>query len=154
MNLVEKLLKGDEKSAARLISLIENGAEAGFKAVESIFPYTGKAYILGITGPPGAGKSTLIDKIALRFAKENKKIGVIAVDPSSIHNKGAFLGDRVRMKEAEKITARAGLKYLVGEISISNRRALRTAIKGFKMVPERIQLVKKVEISDSDCSGG
>jgi len=103
MNLVEKLLKGDEKSAARLISLIENGAEAGFKAVESIFPYTGKAYILGITGPPGAGKSTLIDKIALRFAKENKKIGVIAVDPSSIHNKGAFLGDRVRMKEAEKI---------------------------------------------------
>lgn len=103
MELVKKVLQGDEGSAARLISMIEEGHDDGYKAVSLLFPHIGKAHIVGVTGAPGAGKSTIVDKLAASFGRKGGKIGIIAVDPTSIKGGGAFLGDRVRMRDAEKV---------------------------------------------------
>ncbi len=102
MGLVDDILKGDEKSAARLITRIENGDREAYRDLSLLFPYTGKAHIIGVTGPAGAGKSTLIGRLALAFSGQGKSVGVIATDPSSVNGKGAFLGDRLRMKGAEE----------------------------------------------------
>jgi LAO/AO transport system kinase len=102
MDLVKKLLQGDEKSAARLISMIEEELPEGYRAISLIYPHIGKAHTIGITGAPGAGKSTLIGKLAASFADDGKKIGIIAVDPTSVRSGGALLGDRIRMREADK----------------------------------------------------
>jgi LAO/AO transport system kinase len=103
MDLAKKVLQGDEKSAARLISIIESGGDEGFRAIPLLFPYTGKAHIIGVTGTPGAGKSTLINKLAVIFSNKGRKVGIIAVDPTSSKDKGALLGDRLRMRDAEKM---------------------------------------------------
>ncbi|HNZ58282.1 MAG TPA: methylmalonyl Co-A mutase-associated GTPase MeaB [Syntrophorhabdaceae bacterium] len=102
MDLVKKLFQGDERSAARLISLIEEGSSEGFEAIRLIYPHVGSAQKIGITGSPGAGKSTLTGKLAAILMDEGRHIGVIAVDPSSPEGGGALLGDRVRMGEADK----------------------------------------------------
>lgn len=102
MGLVEDILEGNEKSAARLITRVENGDREAYDVLSLLLPYTGKAHIIGVTGPAGAGKSTLVGHLAVAFSERGKKVGVIATDPTSIDGKGAFLGDRVRMKEAEK----------------------------------------------------
>jgi len=101
-SLVEKILNGDEKSAARLISKVEEENSGAYTALSRLLPHTGKANVLGITGPPGAGKSTLAGRLAVAFADSGRNVGVIATDPTSIHTRGAFLGDRLRMKNAEK----------------------------------------------------
>jgi LAO/AO transport system kinase len=101
MILAEEVLAGSEGSAARLISLIEQENPEGYKNLLGLLPHTGNAHLVGITGCAGAGKSTLINALALRLAKEGTKIGIIAVDPSSSLTKGSLLGDRYRMKEAE-----------------------------------------------------
>ncbi|MDD5244757.1 MAG: methylmalonyl Co-A mutase-associated GTPase MeaB [Syntrophorhabdaceae bacterium] len=103
MELVKKVLQGDEGSAARLISMIEEGLDEGYEAVSLIFPYTGKAHVIGVTGGPGAGKSTLINRLAASYGRQREKVGVIAVDPTSAKGDGAFLGDRVRMRDAERV---------------------------------------------------
>jgi LAO/AO transport system kinase len=103
MELVKKVLRGDEGSAARLISMIEEGLDEGYEAVSLLFPHTGKAYIIGVTGAPGAGKSSIVDKLAVSYGRKGKKVGIIAVDPTSAKGSGAFLGDRVRMRDAEKV---------------------------------------------------
>ena len=100
--LAARVLEGDERSAGRLISLIEEGTEEGYRELRGLFPFTGRAQIIGITGPPGAGKSTLTGGLALAFSKQGKKVGVVACDPTSVHGTGALLGDRLRMKGAEK----------------------------------------------------
>lgn len=97
MKLLQNLLKGNKIAIARTITQVENGTDS--KILEEIFPYTGKAYHIGITGPPGAGKSTLVNVIAKNLLKENKKIGIIAVDPTSPFSGGALLGDRIRMTD-------------------------------------------------------
>lgn len=102
MGLVEDILKGDEKSAARLISQVEDGKREAYAALSQLLPHTGKAHILGITGPPGAGKSSLTGRLAVAFSDHGRMVGIIATDPTSIRGGGAFLGDRLRMKEAEK----------------------------------------------------
>lgn len=102
MGLIENILKGEEKSAARLISQVEDGKKEAYESLSRLLPYTGKAHILGVTGPAGAGKSTLTGRLAVTFAEQGKKVAVIATDPTSIKGKGAFLGDRLRMKEAEE----------------------------------------------------
>jgi len=102
MELIKKVLQGDEKSAARLISIIEEGGDEGNRAISLIFPHTGRAHIIGVTGAPGSGKSTLIGKLAVSFADKGRKVGIIAVDPTSSKDNGAFLGDRLRMRNAEK----------------------------------------------------
>jgi len=103
MDLVDRILEGDESSVARLISMLEEGKEEGYMAVSLLFPHTGRAHIMGVTGSPGAGKSTIVDKLAFAYGTKGKKVGIIAVDPTSAKGGGAFLGDRIRMRNAEKI---------------------------------------------------
>lgn len=102
MELVEEILKGNEKSAARLITLVEDGDREAYRALSLLLPHTGNAHIIGVTGPAGAGKSTLVGRLAVLFSGHGKRVGVIATDPTSIDGRGAFLGDRLRMKDAEK----------------------------------------------------
>jgi len=95
--LIPSALKGDINAIARLISLSEAGGETALQVQDEIFQHTGKAHLLGITGPAGAGKSTLIGKLAGALAAAGKKVGVLACDPSSPRSGGALLGDRIRM---------------------------------------------------------
>ncbi|MBN2568099.1 MAG: methylmalonyl Co-A mutase-associated GTPase MeaB [Deltaproteobacteria bacterium] len=95
--LVEKSLQGDKLSTARLISFVERGDKRTPYILEKMDPYAGNAYYIGITGPPGAGKSTLIDRLVKTFCENKYSVGVIAVDPTSPFSGGALLGDRVRM---------------------------------------------------------
>ena len=96
--LSERVLGGDPRAVARAISLIEDEAAAGAELVRRIFSSTGNAYLLGVTGPPGAGKSTLVDRMTAGIRKTGKTVGVVAVDPTSPYTGGAILGDRVRMQ--------------------------------------------------------
>ena len=98
-DLIKKLLNGNSRAVARLITLVENDIEAAENIINAIYSHTGKAYILGITGSPGSGKSTFISNLTKIFAKEGKKIGIICVDPTSPITGGAILGDRIRMKD-------------------------------------------------------
>jgi LAO/AO transport system kinase len=98
-NLASQVLEGDARSIARLISLVENEEASAIEAMKAIYPSTGKAHVIGITGVMGSGKSSLIFEIAYLFRKEGKKVGVLAVDPTSPFSGGALLGDRVRMME-------------------------------------------------------
>jgi len=99
MKLVDRLLKGDKRAAAKIISLIEDRDAQAQRIVGLLHPHTGKAHIVGFTGPPGAGKSTLISALVRVFRSRGKKVGVIAVDPTSPFTGGALLGDRVRMTD-------------------------------------------------------
>jgi LAO/AO transport system kinase len=97
--LVDGALSGDAGSIARLISLIESGGDAASHAVAKLFPHTGNAYTVGITGAPGSGKSTLTDRLVARIRRDGDEVGVLAVDPTSPFTGGAILGDRVRMQD-------------------------------------------------------
>lgn len=97
--LAQGVLSGDIRSIARAITIIENNAPEAKRLVSSIYPYTGKAHIIGFTGAGGAGKSTLIEKIVREYRRNGKTVGVVAVDPTSPFTGGAFLGDRIRMQE-------------------------------------------------------
>jgi LAO/AO transport system kinase len=94
---VKKICSGDKPALARAISLIENDSNKESKLLSSLFPYLGKAHRIGITGPPGVGKSTLVDELTRAIRANHKKVGVIAIDPTSIFSGGAILGDRIRM---------------------------------------------------------
>ena len=95
----KKILQGDQLAGGRLIRLLEEGAPEGIAGLKTIFSHTGKAFVLGITGPPGSGKSTLVAHIIAEFRRRNLRVGVVAVDPSSPLSGGAFLGDRLRMRQ-------------------------------------------------------
>jgi GTPase len=97
-DLASRVLAGDPRAIARAISLIEDEEPSGAAVVRDIFARTGRAYLLGVTGPPGAGKSTLVDRLIAASRRDGVKVGVIAVDPTSPFTGGAILGDRVRMQ--------------------------------------------------------
>ncbi len=97
--LVEKILSGDIRSIARGITVIENDDAGSALLLKELYRHTGKAYLIGITGPPGGGKSTLVDKLIKLYRGQKKKVAVLAVDPSSPFSGGAILGDRVRMQQ-------------------------------------------------------
>ena len=98
-DLIKNLLIGNTRAAARLISIVENSIDAAEEIINSIYEHTGNAYIIGITGAPGTGKSSFISTLTTIFIKEGKKIGIICVDPTSPLTGGALLGDRIRMKQ-------------------------------------------------------
>ena len=98
-DLIDKLLAGNSRAVARLITLVENDIKAAETIINAIYSHTGNAYILGITGAPGSGKSTFISTLTKLFADQGKKIGIICVDPTSPITGGAILGDRIRMKD-------------------------------------------------------
>jgi LAO/AO transport system kinase len=97
--LTNQLRSGDVRSLSRAISTVENRAPGWSELLKVLFPHSGKARVLGLTGPPGAGKSTLVDQLARLYRKENHTVGIIAVDPTSPYTGGAILGDRIRMQE-------------------------------------------------------
>ena len=96
--LIQGALSGQRRSIARLISLVEDGGAELGKVMSSLYPHTGNAYWIGITGAPGAGKSTLTEQLVGRIRKDDNRVGVLAVDPTSPFSGGALLGDRVRMQ--------------------------------------------------------
>jgi LAO/AO transport system kinase len=98
-DLSERLVAGDKRALARGISLIENGDPAGAELVGEVFPRTGGARIIGLTGPPGVGKSTLIGALTRELRARDRKVGVLSIDPSSPFSRGALLGDRIRLSE-------------------------------------------------------
>ncbi len=99
MELVNKILKGDVQAAARLMRGLEDEVPQAVEELETLYPHTGKAYIVGIAGAPGVGKSTLIDTLISGLRRENMTVGVIAIDPTSPFTGGAILGDRIRMQQ-------------------------------------------------------
>src|SRR5574341_1398228 len=98
MPLLERFYSGDIQALSRLITEVENRSNGYQKIITALYPKTGQAYKLGITGPPGAGKSSLVDVLVSQMVKERSKVGIIAVDPTSPFSGGAFLGDRIRMQ--------------------------------------------------------
>jgi len=96
---IESLRSGAPLPLARAISAIENRAAGSSELLKALFPHTGQARIIGLTGAPGSGKSTLVDQLAKHYRKENQTVGIIAVDPTSPYTGGAILGDRIRMQD-------------------------------------------------------
>ncbi len=99
MELVDKMLAGEQQALARLITLVEWDAPDVPQIMRAIYPHTGNAYCIGITGPPGGGKSTLADRLTALMRKQDLSVGIVAVDPTSPFSGGAVLGDRIRMQQ-------------------------------------------------------
>lgn len=97
-DLVNRLFKGEPRAVARAISKVEDASGDAAELMKAVFPRTGNALVIGITGSPGAGKSSLVDKLALHYKEKGERIGIVAVDPSSPFSGGAILGDRIRMQ--------------------------------------------------------
>jgi LAO/AO transport system kinase len=97
-DVIRRILSGDFQAVARLLTLVENGSREAIPYLRALFPHSGRSFTIGITGAPGAGKSTLVDKLAEFYRREEKRVGIIAVDPSSPFSGGAILGDRIRMQ--------------------------------------------------------
>src|SRR5205809_3951976 len=97
-SVIGRITAGDLNAVARAISKVEDGAADAAELMKKVFPCTGRALVIGITGAPGAGKSSLVDKLATVYRKRGERVGIIAVDPSSPFSGGAILGDRIRMQ--------------------------------------------------------
>ncbi|OYD07979.1 methylmalonyl Co-A mutase-associated GTPase MeaB [Paludifilum halophilum] len=125
----ERIRRGDRRKIARAISWIENGDERKEDLLEAIYPYTGNAYLVGVTGSPGAGKSSLVDRLIGLLREEGMSVGVIAVDPTSPFTGGALLGDRVRMTRHaldEKVFIRSmGTRGSLGGLARATKEAVR-----------------------------
>src|SRR6188472_4502643 len=98
-NLAQRLLDGDKRALARAITLVESDDPAGWELVREVFPHTGRAAIAGLTGAPGAGKSTLIAALTRLRREQGREVAVLSIDPSSPFTHGALLGDRIRLSE-------------------------------------------------------
>jgi len=99
LNIEDKILAGDKIACARLISMLENNEKEAEEILKKLYEKTGNAYVIGVTGSPGAGKSTLTDKMAKKLREKGFKIGILAIDPTSPFTGGAILGDRIRMTD-------------------------------------------------------
>jgi LAO/AO transport system kinase len=101
-DLVRRLLAGERRALARVITLVEDAGEAGRQALALLYPHTGRAHLIGVTGGSGAGKSTLTGSLTKELRKRGRSVGIVAVDPSSPFSRGALLGDRIRMQELSR----------------------------------------------------
>src|SRR3990170_9058954 len=128
-DIVRRALDGERPAIARLISLVEDGDAHLGEVMETIYPRTGKAYSIGITGAPGAGKSTLTEQLVARARKDDLKVGVLAIDPSSPFSGGALLGDRVRMQshatDPDVFIRSMATRGHLGGISLATPEAMR-----------------------------
>lgn len=148
--IIKGILRGDHRSIARAITIVENEPTEGQKIITSIFPRTGRAHIIGLTGSGGAGKSTLIEKIVREYRQQNRTVGVVAVDPTSPFTGGAFLGDRIRMQELSTdesvfIRSMASRNYPGGLA-----RATRDAVKVLDAAGKDVILVETVGAGQSE----
>jgi LAO/AO transport system kinase len=150
--LAEQLIKGDRRAAARAISMLEDNDSASHDIIKKIYPKTGRAHIVGVTGPPGAGKSTLVDKLTKASRENGKSVGVIAVDPTSPFTGGALLGDRVRMQDhamdAEVFIRSMATRGWVGGLA----RATKDVIKVMDAMGKDIIFVETVGAGQSEVS--
>lgn len=148
--IVQGILNGERRMVARAISLIENEDPSKHKILSELYPYTGKAFVVGITGPPGAGKSSLVDCLLTTLRKQGLSIAVIAVDPTSPFSGGAILGDRIRMQEhaldKEIFIRSMGTRGSLGGLS----RATKDAIQVFDAFGKDIILIETVGVGQSE----
>jgi len=148
--IVQGVLAGDRRSIAKAITIIENNPEKAHRIIASIYPHTGKAHVIGVTGPGGSGKSTLIEKIIREYRRRGKTVGVVAVDPTSPFTGGAFLGDRIRMQELSVdegvfIRSMATRNYLGGIA-----RATKDAVKVLDASGRDVVIVETVGAGQSE----
>ncbi len=148
--LVQDLLKGNRRAAARLISQIENDDPGKREFLKEIFPHTGRAYVIGVTGAPGAGKSSLVDVLLQKMRADGLKVGVIGVDPTSPFSGGAILGDRIRMQEhaldKEVFIRSMGTRGSLGGLA----RATREAIQVLDALGKDVVLIETVGVGQSE----
>jgi LAO/AO transport system kinase len=147
--LLEGTLRGDRLSAARLITQIEND-QASLETLREIHRNSGRAHVVGITGAPGAGKSTLVDKLADHYRKQGKKVGVVCVDPSSPFTGGAILGDRIRMQtrstDKEVFVRSMGTRGSLGGLA----RATNDTVKVLDAMGKDVIIVETVGVGQGE----
>ena len=111
MSAVARVVAGDVRALARAISVVEDDPGGSAELLRDVFPHTGRAMVIGVTGSPGSGKSSLVDRLVASFREQGKRVGVVAVDPSSAYSGGAILGDRVRMQGHAPIPACSSARW-------------------------------------------
>src|SRR5947208_16208184 len=128
-NITERLLSGDRRALARMVTLIENEAPEARRYLAELHQNAGRAHIIGVTGAPGAGKSTLVTRLVRELRRRDRKIGVVAVDPSSPFTGGAILGDRIRMMELAG-DPNVFIRSMATRGSLGGRRIIKKEIEG------------------------
>ena len=148
--LAERVLRGDRRAIARVISLVESGGDDGVVALRLLYPATGGGHVVGVTGPPGAGKSTLVGQLGLEAVRLGRTVAVLALDPSSPYTGGALLGDRVRM---HGLAAKSGA-YVRSMASRGARgglaRAARDSVRVLEAAGFKLILVETVGAGQSE----
>ncbi len=148
--LVAELLKGNRRAVARMISLVENDDPQKRELLKDVYPHTGNAYVIGVTGAPGSGKSSLVDWLLKQIRKDDLTVGVIAVDPTSPFSGGAILGDRIRMQDhaldSDIFIRSMGTRGSLGGLS----RATREAIQVLDAFGKDIIIIETVGVGQSE----